>query len=80
MMAKQTVVFDFDGVIHSYSSGWRGETVIPDEPVTGIKEASCGFYSMCNKRRSRSCSCVVARPRHYCRWCEDGETASYRLH
>ena len=39
MMAKQTVVFDFDGVIHSYSSGWRGETVIPDEPVTGIKEA-----------------------------------------
>ena len=23
-----TVVFDFDGVIHSYCSGWKGKTVI----------------------------------------------------
>lgn len=37
-MAK-TVVFDFDGVIHSYKSGWKGETVIPDEPVPGIKDS-----------------------------------------
>ncbi len=29
---KQTVVFDFDGVIHSYTSGWKGATVIPDPP------------------------------------------------
>lgn len=36
---KQTVVFDFDGVIHSYVSGWQGATVIPDPPVPGIKEA-----------------------------------------
>lgn len=36
---KQTVVFDFDGVIHSYTSGWKGETVIPDPPVSGIEEA-----------------------------------------
>lgn len=36
---KQTVVFDFDGVIHSYKSGWQGEASIPDEPVKGIHEA-----------------------------------------
>ncbi len=36
-MAK-TIVFDFDGVIHSYKSGWQGMGNIPDEPVEGIKE------------------------------------------
>lgn len=36
---KQTVVFDFDGVIHSYISGWKGITTIPDPPVPGIAEA-----------------------------------------
>lgn len=36
---KKTVVFDFDGVIHSYTSGWQGEANIPDPPVPGIKEA-----------------------------------------
>lgn len=36
---KQTVVFDFDGVIHSYISGWQGINTIPDPPVPGIAEA-----------------------------------------
>ena len=35
---KKTVVFDFDGVIHSYTSDWKGEDVIPDSPVEGIAE------------------------------------------
>lgn len=37
-MAK-TVVFDFDGVIHSYTSGWQVEDTILDPPVPGIREA-----------------------------------------
>ena len=32
------VVFDFDGVIHSYTSGWKGAGIIPDPPVPGVKE------------------------------------------
>lgn len=40
---KQTVVFDFDGVIHSYTSGWVREDIILDPPVAGIKEAIDGM-------------------------------------
>ena len=38
-MKKQNVVFDFDGVINSYASGFCGDENIPDPPVSGIKEA-----------------------------------------
>ena len=36
---KPRVAIDFDGVINSYTSGWKGEANIPDPPVPGIKEA-----------------------------------------
>lgn len=36
---KQTVILDFDGVIHSYVSGWKGAAVIPDPPTPGAREA-----------------------------------------
>ena len=35
----KTVVFDFDGVVHSYTSGWKGPEIVLDPPVPGIREA-----------------------------------------
>ncbi len=39
VMARRTVCLDFDGVIHSYRSGWCGAEIIPDPPVHGTRQA-----------------------------------------
>ena len=35
----RTICLDFDGVLHSYRSGWRGEEIIPDPPIHGTSAA-----------------------------------------
>jgi len=35
---KPILCLDFDGVCHSYTSGWKGAAVIPDPPVPGMEE------------------------------------------
>lgn len=40
---KPSLCLDFDGVLHSYTSGWKGADIIEDPPVPGaiafLKEA-----------------------------------------
>ena len=38
MSGKKILCLDFDGVCHSYSSGWKGADVIPDDYVEGLFE------------------------------------------
>ena len=35
---KRILCLDFDGVCHSYTSGWKGAHIIPDDPVPGMWE------------------------------------------
>lgn len=37
-MSKPILCLDFDGVCHSYTSGWKGATEIPDDAVPGLFE------------------------------------------
>ena len=43
-MSKPILVYDFDGVLHGYQSGWKGAAVIPDPPVPGALEHLVGSF------------------------------------
>jgi hypothetical protein len=58
ILGKPILCMDFDGVIHSYVSGWTSEDHIPDPPVPGamefLKNASETFKISIFSSRSRS--------------------------
>lgn len=48
-MNKPILCLDFDGVLHSYSSGWKGAAIIPDDPVPGavpFLERAIGHFTV----------------------------------
>lgn len=56
MRNKKTVLLDFDGVLHSYKSGWKGARNIPDPPVPGMLEWLQDFLLQhCNPPESYCC-------------------------
>jgi hypothetical protein len=54
----------FDGVLHSYTSGWQGATVIPDPPVPGaiefIADALASFNVVIYSSRSHEPGGIAA--------------------
>lgn len=44
-MGKPILCLDFDGVLHSYTSGWKGADIIPDPPVAKM----VSFLARANK-------------------------------
>ena len=58
-MSKPILCLDFDGVIHSYTSGWKGVAAIPDPVVPGAIDAmlaylDAGFQVAIFSSRSKS--------------------------
>ncbi len=80
---KPYLCIDFDGVIHSYTSGWKGEDVIPDPPVDNVfkwlNEAQEFFTLVIYSSRSKSDAGRNAMERWFCEWAkkELGETHQF---
>jgi hypothetical protein len=87
MPRKLTICLDFDGVVHAYTSGWKGASIIPDGPVPGaismiMKYLDAGFIVAIYSSRSKSLFGRRAMRRWLARhiandWAYGGESASY---
>lgn len=66
-MSKPILCVDFDGVIHSYSSGWQGVDRVDDPPVPGaiewLAEATKHFKVVIYSSRSSQRGGIAAMTR-----------------
>lgn len=71
-MSKPILCLDFDGVIHSYTSGWQGADVISDGPVDGaelfIHEAMKHFTVAIYSTRSHDPGGIKAMQEWFGKW------------
>lgn len=67
-MSKPILCLDFDGVLHGYTSGWKGAGVADDPPVPGAREflyeASKRFRLAIYSSRSKSLAGRAAMRRY----------------
>lgn len=70
MSGKKRICVDFDGVLHKYTSGWKGADVIPDGDVPGaadfLVEASKEFVVSIHSSRSQDPAGLRAMKRWIC--------------
>jgi hypothetical protein len=63
-VSKPILCVDFDGVVHSYTSGWKGASNIPDPPVPGamawLLKASQHFSVVIYSSRSKDPEAIAA--------------------
>lgn len=76
-MDKPILCLDFDGVCHSYTSGWQGAVVIPDPPVDGLfdfLEQACLLYQIdiCSSRSHQDHG-IEAMIGWFLAWCPQAE-------
>lgn len=81
-MSKPTIIIDFDGVLHSYTSGWSRADEIKDGPVPGafdfLKEATKHFQVCIVSSRTCQAGGIVAMREWLERHCPDrGADARY---
>lgn len=60
---RPILAVDFDGVLHSYTSGWKGPRSIPDAPIPGAIE---WLEKMCDVPEALGGSFVPAKPFRVC--------------
>lgn len=72
MSDKPTICVDFDGVVHSYTSGWQGADIVADGPVNGalnwLREMVRHFDVAIYSARSSQAGGIEAMYRALCDW------------